>query len=118
MSFQLVYGDREFWLPLHFESHIEERLVRVMERGLEAANGTDHACTDLSNRMVEAITALIENNVLPPTDKQIKYAVAIARELSLQLPAEVLQFRDSMTAFLGTHAEKYRRIRAQQHASP
>lgn len=118
MSFQLVYGDREFWLPLHFESHIEERLVQVMERGQAAPDGTDPTCAGLSNRIVEAITALIENNVLPPTDKQIKYAVAIARELSLQLPAEVLQFRDSMTVFLGTHAEKFRRIRAQQHTNP
>lgn len=114
MSFQLVYGDHELSLPLHFESHIEERLVRLMERRQNAPDGNDQASGDFSNRAVEVITALLESNLLPPTQKQIKYAVAIARGLSLQLPAEVLQFRDSMTAFLDVHAEKYRRLRGQQ----
>lgn len=54
------------------------------------------------------MTAVIDGNVTPPTEKQIKYAVAIARELSLQLTPEVLQFRDAMAAFLTMHAQRYR----------
>lgn len=51
----------------------------------------------------------VDGDVLPPTEKQVKYAIAIARELSLELPSEVLQFRDAMTTFLTIHAEQYRR---------
>lgn len=62
-----------------------------------------------SRRIRNVITALLEGELLPPTDKQLKYAISIARELSLELPADVLQYRDAMTVFLGTYAEQYRR---------
>ncbi len=58
------------------------------------------------------MTAALELRVIPPTEKQVKYAVAIARELSLQLPPEVLQYRDAMTVFLAEHANTYRRRKA------
>jgi hypothetical protein len=66
----------------------------------------------LSSRLVDAMTAALEFKVIPPTEKQLKYAIAIARELSLQLPADVLQYRDAMTAFLAEHANSYRRRKA------
>jgi len=63
----------------------------------------------VGRRIVDLITALLEGELLPPTEKQLKYAVSIARELSLELPADVLQYRDAMAVFLGTYAEQYRR---------
>ena len=66
---------------------------------------------ELSARIVDVITALIQNQIVPPTDKQIKYAIAIARRLSLQLPAEVLQYQDAMKAFLTMHAENFRKLK-------
>jgi hypothetical protein len=54
---------------------------------------------------------MLEIHAIPPSEKQVKYAVAIARELSLQIPAAVLQHRDAMTEFLANHAETYRRSR-------
>lgn len=105
MSFRIINGDHEVTLPLPFDAHVESLLHGLIGR---VEPGTP-AQIDLSRRIVDVISAMIENNVIPPTDKQVKYAVAIARELSLQLPADVLQFRDAMTVFLGTHAETYRR---------
>ena len=54
---------------------------------------------------------MLEIHAIPASEKQVKYAVAIARELSLQIPAAVLQHRDAMTEFLANHAETYRRSR-------
>ena len=105
MSFQLVFGDHQLALDLAFEVHIEDQLVNLISR----AEPKSIARTELARRVTDCITALIECNVVPPTDKQVKYAIAIARELSLELRPEVLQFRDAMTAFLGAHAETYRR---------
>lgn len=108
MCFQLVYGDFELHLELPFEEHIAERLCRVIGQ-TEPAQTADRDRIDLARRIVDLITAMLDGDVLPPTEKQLKYAVAIARELSLELPAEVLQYRTAMTVFLGTHAQQYRR---------
>lgn len=108
MCFQLVYGDSEFQLPLPFEEHVQERLIQVIGRS-EPPEVAERARNDLARRMVGVITSLLEGELLPPTDKQLKYAISIARELSLELPADVLQYRDAMTVFLGTYAEQYRR---------
>lgn len=107
MSFQLIFGDHEIALPLPFEGHIEERLIGLLGKDED----TSISNNELSARIVDVITALIQNQIVPPTDKQLKYAIAIARELSLQLPAEVLQYRDAMKAFLAMHAETYRKRR-------
>lgn len=109
MSFHIVYGDHDLVLPLAFDPHIEDQLALLI-RGAEPQTP---AYAELCRRLTDALTALIENNVVPPTEKQTKYAVAIARELSLQLPPEVLQFRESMQAFLSAHAETYRRRKAE-----
>ena len=63
---------------------------------------------DLARKITDAICMLLDCHVIPPTEKQLKYAVAIARELSLPLPPEVLQYREAMAVFLSAHAETYR----------
>lgn len=111
MSFQLVYGDHELALPLQFELHVEDQLVQLL--AAYASREADNSVrSELSARVVDAISAMVEHKVVPPTDKQLKYAVAIARELSLQLPPEVLQYQDAMRQFLTEHADTYRRRKA------
>ena len=109
MSFLLVYGDHELTLPLHFEPHIEDLLVETLGRTTSSDQQFEALRRQLSSRLVDAMTAALEHKVIPPTKNQINYAIAIARELSLQLPPEVLQYRDAMTAFLAEHADNYRR---------
>ena len=108
VPFELVYGDRDLLLTLHFDVAVEERLVELLRRGgpTELSQKTRGA---LANRISEGIAMIIEGQAMPPSEKQIKYAISIARELSLELPADVLQFRDAMTTFLTIHAEHYRR---------
>ncbi|MFA5940887.1 MAG: hypothetical protein WC809_16140 [Sinimarinibacterium sp.] len=108
MCFRLVYGDFEFHLPLPFEGHIEERLLGIVTK-TEPPQAAERGRNDLARRIVDVVTAILEGELLPPTARQLKYAVAIARELSLELPAEVIQYREAMTVFLGTYAEQYRR---------
>jgi hypothetical protein len=108
VCFRLMYEDSELHLALPFEEHIEERLLQVISR-TEPPVTAERGRNDLARRIVDLLTALLEGELLPPTEKQLKYAVAIAQELSLELPAEVLQYRETMKAFLGAHAEQYRR---------
>jgi hypothetical protein len=108
----LVYGDFEFQLELPFEPQIEERLYRICQS--EPPESAERNRSDIARRIADLVTALLEGEALPPTAKQVKYAVAIAKELSLELPPQVLQYRDAMAVFLGTHAPEYRRRRAEE----
>jgi hypothetical protein len=113
VAFQLVYGDHQLALPLYFDDHVEARLLTLIQQRRDETTAQDPKLASIAKDISEAIAALIANTTLPPTDKQIRYAISIARELSLELPAQVLQFRPSMVAFLGTHAARYRRLKGQ-----
>jgi len=104
VSFQLIYGDHDLVLPLALDAVAEERLIDLMSVAIQP--GSERA--DLARRITDAISTLLDCQVIPPTEKQLKYAVAIARELSLTIPPAVLQYREAMTVFLGTHAQTYR----------
>lgn len=102
--FQLVYGDHDLVLPLALDAVAEERLVDLMS--VAAEPGAERA--DLARRITDAISTLLDCQTTPPTEKQLKYALAIAKELSIAIPPEVLQHRHAMTDFLGAHAQTYR----------
>ncbi len=102
--FQLIYGDHDLVLPLALDAVAEERLVDLMS--VAAEPGAQRA--DLARRITDAISTLLDCQIVPPSEKQLRYAVAIARELSLTIPPEVLQHRRAMTTFLGAYAQTYR----------
>lgn len=111
MSFTLVYGDFDARLPLPFETHIEERLYKIISQA-EPPESAEGAHVDLARRIVDVITAMLEVEVLPPSDKQLKYAIAISKELELELPSNALKYRDAMNVFLSTHADTYRKSKS------
>jgi hypothetical protein len=115
VSFALVYGDHDLALPLPFDAHIEEKLVLLMDADSKA-DSTGKSTGDLASRIVEAITLMLEVNVTPPSEKQVKYAIAVARELNLNIPAAVLQSRDVMRDFLDANGEAYRRSLSQKRS--
>lgn len=108
MCFRLVYGDFDFHVVLPFEPHLEERLYSIISQ-TGSPDSVEIAPLDLARRIVDVVTVMLEGQALPPTDKQLKYALAIAQELGLELPAHVLQYRDAMNVFLSSNAETYRR---------
>lgn len=110
MSFQLAFGQCDLALPLALDSQVEDRLLGIIG-GDDSAASSKRARIKLAAQISDAISAVVVGEGIPPSEKQIKYAVAIAQELSLELPAEVLQFRHAMAVFLDTHAERYRRSR-------
>ncbi len=110
-SFRLIYGDADLSVGLPLENHIEEQLLQLLDLT------TTRAST--ASRIAEVITSMLESEVPAPSEKQIKYAVAIARALGLQLSADVLQSKDAMAQFLEQHAVAYRRrkVERQQESS-
>lgn len=111
MSFQIVSIDYEFRIDLPLEVHIEDRLYEML-RAARGPEGEERSRMALSRRFVDLITAMIDDEIPPPTTKQTQYAVAIARELNLDLPPQVLCYRDAMTRFLTQHTPSFRESRA------
>lgn len=107
MSFQLIFRDYDLELTLALDAAAEDQLLELMSAAI--SDGPERA--DLSRQVADAICTLLNCENVPPTEKQIKYAVAIARKLSLTIPPDVLQRREAMTRFLGSHAENYRQRR-------
>jgi len=47
-----------------------------------------------------------EKEILPPSDKQLKFAYQVAKELKLKIPKEVLELKDEMTKWLKINEKK------------
>ncbi|WP_043765380.1 hypothetical protein [Algiphilus aromaticivorans] len=116
MSFRLVYGDHELSVDLPFEPHVEDRVLALLSKRADSAV-PDRAAVEFVQGLVTIVTDMIERSPLPPSEKQIQYALQIARTLNLELPAEVLQFREAMAAFLDEHSPEYRRRRAAERGA-
>ncbi|TAM33209.1 MAG: hypothetical protein EPN60_01985 [Nevskiaceae bacterium] len=111
MSFQIVSIDYEFRIELPLEVHVEDRLYEML-RAVGDPNEDKRSRLALSRRFVDLITAMIDGEMPPPTLKQTQYAVAVARELNIELPSQVLCYRDAMTRFLTQHTQRFRDSRA------
>lgn len=104
MSIRLVYGDSEAWAELPLEPDVEDRVYRILSMD-------DHAVERrrFAQVVVAGITSFFEDVPQPPTEKQVQYAVQIARTLNIPLAPDVLQVRQSMAVFLEENAPEYRR---------
>lgn len=54
----------------------------------------------IAERVALSILEILDVDLKPPTDAQVSYAIAIARELNVNLPGEALLFRGAMGDFL------------------
>ena len=77
----------------------------------------ERATTEFIQGLVSLVSDLLERAPLPPSEKQVQYALQIARTLHLELPAEVLQFREAMASFLEQYAPEYRRRRSSERGA-
>lgn len=54
----------------------------------------------IGQKISETVLDVLDPDLRPPTDAQVKFALDIARELSVNLPGEALQYRGAMGEFL------------------
>jgi hypothetical protein len=52
-----------------------------------------------------SLAQCLDSDLQPPTSAQMAYAIAIARELGVALPAETLRFRGAMSDFIERFSE-------------
>lgn len=62
----------------------------------------------LAFRVTSAIIDIVDPDLRPPTQAQVDYAIAIARELNVNLPGEALMFRCAMGEFLDRYSQLFK----------
>lgn len=64
-------------------------------------------CERIGNKISETVLDVLDPDLRPPTEAQVKFALAITRELTVNLPGEALQFRSAMHDFISRHSELF-----------
>lgn len=64
-------------------------------------------CERIGAIISETILEVLDPDLRPPTQAQVKFALDIARELSVNLPGEALQFRSTMHDFLTRYSDLF-----------
>lgn len=58
-----------------------------------------------------ALAECLDSDLKPPTEAQVRYAMAIARALGIALPSEALRYRGGMTNFIDRFVDSFRQKR-------
>lgn len=67
----------------------------------------DPVCARIGERISEAVVEVLDPDLRPPTEAQVKFALDIARELGVNLPGEALQYRGTMHNFLQRFSQQF-----------
>lgn len=68
----------------------------------------------IAARVAEGFMHCLDREIQPPTEKQIRYATAIARELNVALSSDALHYKGSTTEFIGQLADDFKAQRARR----
>jgi len=103
MALRLVDDDRDVSLDLPLDEATREAVGIQLQRCV-----VDGDWRSFKDRLVERIVALVDDDLHPPSMKQLIYAIDIAKSLQITVPNEALRFRGAMFDFLQRFAPLYR----------
>lgn len=92
---------------LDLGDHERELLALQLEFYLDQGD-SDRFARWLAQALSSALPEAVAYDLKPPSEAQIKYAMAIARTLRLPLPPDALRFRGAMHNFLAANTEAFR----------
>lgn len=113
MPLQLVIDDDQR-IPIPLDELTEE--AWALQLGRAARQGAvDSLRERLATCFAAALAECLDADLRRPTEAQLKYAMAIARDLNVALPSEALRFRGAMATFLTHFAETHKQKRRGHH---
>lgn len=78
-----------------------------LDRAIRAGSSSA-LCGRLASSVAASIEQCLDRDLQPPTENQVRYAMAIARELNVSLSGDALRYRGSMGEFLTRFSEVYK----------
>lgn len=106
---QLVLNDEEV-IPIPLDDFVQEAWVLQYNRA-SFQGGLDGLVERLAACFASSLAECLDPDLKLPTDAQLKYATAIARDLGVALPSEALRFRGAMTEFIDRFSDAHKRRR-------
>jgi hypothetical protein len=113
MPLQLVIDDDRH-IPIPLDELTEEAWALQFERAARQG-AVDSLRERLATCFAAALAECLDADLRRPTEAQLKYAMAIARDLNVALPSEALRFRGAMATFLTHFAETHKQKRRDHH---
>ncbi|HKZ11460.1 MAG TPA: hypothetical protein VJL61_12255 [Rhodanobacteraceae bacterium] len=102
------------------ELPIDECTIDAWERQFQRISRSIDPASDIE-RLREGAGAKLREcldwDLQPPSERQLKFADAIARELNLTLSAEVIRYKGAMSGFLDQYGGEFKRGCAQRFSS-
>lgn len=107
-SFQLQVTDVETGATaeVRFSESECEALNLQMARCL-ICGGVDSFAQWLGLAFGSLLPTVVDYDLRPPSEAQVKFATAIARALGIALPPEILRYRGEMHAFISLHKDAF-----------
>lgn len=109
MPLQLVV-DESGGIPIPLDDCVREAWMLQYDRATHAG-AVDDFRERLAACFAVSLAECLDPDLKPPTDAQLTYAMAIARDLGISLPSEAIRFRGAMSDFLNRFADNYRQKR-------
>lgn len=113
MYLRLVDDDKEWQIEIAIDEVAREALLLQTLRSSEPAF-RERFLAQLSALLPQLLSGSLDTGLRPPTEKQLAFAVAIARELGISIPGDAFRYREAMGEFLTRHADLFRQRRAAQ----
>lgn len=106
MQLQLVLDDYDP-LDIPLQDSVLEAWSLQFDRAIKAGTIADVAGR-IASSIADGLAKGLDRDLQPPTEKQLRYAAAIARELNVSVSGEVLRYKGAMTEFLNRYADTFK----------
>lgn len=103
MTLYLVDPSLELSIELPVSQPVEKALALQWER-LADGPSREAFCRRMASQLNSVIPESIDWDIKEPTPAQLSYAMVLAKELQVPIPAEALRYRGNMYAFLEMYA--------------
>ena len=108
MSLRIADGEGTFEFEVPIDGPVMESLRVQIARIQSNHDRYSNVARMLAFKVTSAIIDIVDPDLRPPTRAQVDYAIAIARELNVNLPGEALMFRCAMGEFLDRYSELFK----------
>ncbi|EIL90926.1 hypothetical protein AB7849_14115 [Rhodanobacter sp. 115] len=115
MLLQLVFED-QWSIPVLMDDRLQEALGMQRERACREECDLMFA-ERISTCFANSLEECLDTDLQLPTDSQVKYAMDIARELGVSLPADALRFRGAAHEYIHRFEDAFRASRERRRRS-
>lgn len=107
MALRVSDDDAQWEIAIPLDNCVLEALRVQMARIQFDGKPPPQLCRRIAERIAISVLEVLDVDLKPPTQAQVSFAIAIARELNVSLPGEALLFRGAMGEFLDRYAELF-----------